>query len=52
VVTRSAVSAGDLAIAVALALADLLLAGWIFARPHRRALATGLIARYSAETVT
>jgi ABC-2 type transport system permease protein len=52
VVAGSGASAEDLAIAVALALADLLLAGWVFARTHRRALATGLIARYSAESVT
>jgi ABC-2 type transport system permease protein len=30
----------------------LLLAGWAFARVYRHAIRTGLIGRYSAETVT
>jgi len=34
-----------------LALADVLLAGWFFARIYRHAVRTGLIARYSAETL-
>jgi ABC-2 type transport system permease protein len=34
-----------------LALADVALAGWIFGRIYRHAVRTGLIARYSAETV-
>jgi ABC-2 type transport system permease protein len=36
----------------ALAVADILLAGWLFARVHRHAVRTGLIARYSAESVS
>jgi ABC-2 type transport system permease protein len=36
----------------ALAFADILLAGWLFARVHRHAVRTGLIARYSAESVS
>jgi len=52
VASGSGASLGGLAIAAALAIGELLLAGWIFSRTHRRALATGLIARYSAETVT
>lgn len=38
--------------AALLALADVLVAGWIFARVHRHAVRTGLIARYSAESVS
>jgi ABC-2 type transport system permease protein len=36
----------------ALAIVDVLLACWIFARVYRYAVRTGLIARYSAETVS
>jgi ABC-2 type transport system permease protein len=35
-----------------LALGDVILAGWLFARVHRHAVRTGLVARYSAETVS
>jgi ABC-2 type transport system permease protein len=35
-----------------LALSLVVLAGWVFARVYRRAVRTGLIARYSAETVS
>jgi len=35
----------------ALAVAEVLLAGWFFARIYRHAVRTGLIARYSAETL-
>ena len=38
--------------AALLALGDVVLAGWIFARVHRHAVRTGLIARYSAESVS
>jgi len=41
-----------LAAAFALAIAYLILAYWIFARVFRHAVQTGLIARYSAETVS
>lgn len=44
--------AGTLAIALRLALAYLLLAYWFFSSVHRYAVRTGLIARYSAETVS
>jgi ABC-2 type transport system permease protein len=44
-------SGASLAVAVALAVAYILLAYAFFASVHRRALRTGLIARYSAETV-
>jgi ABC-2 type transport system permease protein len=36
----------------ALAVVDILLAGWFFARIYRHAVRTGLIARYSAETLS
>jgi ABC-2 type transport system permease protein len=35
-----------------LALATTVLAGWVFARVYRHAVRTGLVARYSAETVS
>ncbi len=35
-----------------LALVDIVLAGWLFARVYRYAVRTGLIARYSAESVS
>ena len=35
-----------------LAVLDVVLAGWFFARIYRHAVRTGLIARYSAETVS
>jgi ABC-2 type transport system permease protein len=43
---------GDLAIAGALAVAYILLAGGLFTRVFRYAVRTGLIARYSAESVS
>ena len=52
VVAGRDVSGSGLAIAAALAIAELLVAGWIFARTHRHALRSGLIARYAAETVS
>lgn len=51
VIHGRAASGSGLAIAAALAVAELLLAGWVFTRTHRRALRSGLIARYAAETV-
>jgi ABC-2 type transport system permease protein len=44
-------SSSDLAIAASLALLALALAAWLFARVYRRAVRTGLLARYSAESV-
>jgi len=41
-----------LALGVLLALADVLLACWFFARVFRHAVRTGLLARYSAESVS
>ncbi|MFO0583593.1 MAG: ABC transporter permease [Anaeromyxobacter sp.] len=43
---------GALAIAAALAVLDVVLAGWLFVAVHRHAVRTGLLARYSAETVS
>ena len=45
-------SYSDLALGGALAVVDLLLACMLFRSVHRRALRSGLIARYAAETVT
>ena len=43
---------GSLQAASALAIVDLLVAGWFFGNVYRHAVKTGLIARYSAESVT
>lgn len=45
-------SGGALALAVALAAVYLVLACWCFARVYRHAVRTGLIARYSAESLS
>jgi ABC-2 type transport system permease protein len=47
-----AVSWPALAGAAALAILDIFLAGWLFARVYRYAVRTGLVARYSAESVS
>jgi ABC-2 type transport system permease protein len=52
IVAGGRVSAGMLLAGGALALADVFLACWVFARVHRYAIRTGLIARYSAESVS
>ncbi len=52
VVAHGAVSGAALACGAALAVLDILAASWLFVHVHRRAVRTGLIARYSAETVT
>ena len=51
VVAGQTVSGAALAIAAVIAIAELFLCAWVFARTHRKALRTGLIARYAAETV-
>jgi ABC-2 type transport system permease protein len=51
IVARRAPSGSALALGVCLAIADIFLAAWIFVRTYRRAVRTGLIARYSAETL-
>src|SRR4051812_43459035 len=48
--TRPSPSA--LAASAALALAELAIAGWLFTRVYRHAVRTGLLARYSAESVS
>ncbi len=52
VVAGEGVRAAALLTGGALAIIDLLLACWIFARVYNYAVRTGLIARYSAESVT
>jgi ABC-2 type transport system permease protein len=51
-VSGGSVSWRALAWAALLALLDIVIAGWIFTRVYRHAVRTGLIARYSAETVS
>jgi ABC-2 type transport system permease protein len=51
-VSGGSVSWPSLGLAALLAAGDILLAGWVFSRVHRHALRTGLIARYSAESVS
>lgn len=52
VVSDHAFHGALLAVAFALAIAYIVLASWIFARVFRHAVQTGLITRYSAETVS
>ncbi|HLH30920.1 MAG TPA: ABC transporter permease [Terriglobia bacterium] len=51
IVSGGALSRPELEIGVALAVLDVILACWAFARVYRHSVKTGLIARYSAETV-
>lgn len=52
IISRGGFLGFDLAWGFALALLDIALAAWFFTRVHRYAVRTGLIARYSAETVS
>jgi ABC-2 type transport system permease protein len=52
IVAGGSVSVGELAAGSGLAIVYLLLASWVFVRVYRHSVRTGLIARYSAETVT
>jgi len=52
VVEGRAAPAGDLLWGGCLAAAYVVLAGWTFARVHRHAVRTGLVARYSAESLS
>jgi len=52
IVSGGSVAAGALAAGAALAVLYVLLAGWFFLRVYRRAVRTGLIARYSAESLS
>jgi ABC-2 type transport system permease protein len=51
IVTGAAMSVPMLAAGVGLAVFDVVLACWVFVRVYRHSVRTGLIARYSAETV-
>ena len=51
IVLRQPISVAELYWGAALAIVYLVLACWFFARVHRRAIRTGLIARYSAENL-
>jgi ABC-2 type transport system permease protein len=52
VVAGHGYSGSGLLIAIALALLDILLAAWLFTVIHRYAVRSGLLARYSAESVS
>jgi ABC-2 type transport system permease protein len=52
ILSGRAVPASALAWGGGIAVLDVLLACWVFTRVYRRAVRTGLIARYSAETVS
>ncbi len=52
VVAGKPASLADLGLAAAIAVAELLLCAWVFARTHKKALRSGLIARYAAESVS
>lgn len=52
VVLHQGISVAGLAIGTALALLQIVAGAWFFAHVHRRALRSGLIARYSAESVS
>ena len=52
IVAGSALSASGLGVGVILAIIDVFVACWLFVRVYRHSVRTGLIARYSAETVT
>jgi len=52
IVAGGTVSGGTLLIGAALALGCILLACWLFTRVYRHAVRSGLIARYSAETLS
>jgi ABC-2 type transport system permease protein len=52
IVAGRAVSAPQLAVGTVLAIVDVVLACWVFVSVYRHSVRTGLIARYSAESVT
>lgn len=52
IVSGRSVSGAALAVAIVLAMADVGLACWVFTSVYRYAVRTGLIARYSAESVS
>ncbi len=52
ILAHHAVPRSAWAASIGLAILDVFLAGWLFSRVYRRAVRTGLIARYSAETLS
>ena len=52
ILAHRAVPQTALAASIGLAILDVVLAGWFFSRIYRHAVRTGLIARYSAETLS
>ncbi len=52
IVSGHSASASALGLGACLAALDIAIAGWVFARIYRNAVRSGLIARYSAESVT
>jgi ABC-2 type transport system permease protein len=52
IVAGGELSAVGLSVGVVLAIIDVLVACWVFVRVYRHSVRTGLIARYSAESVT
>lgn len=52
IVAGGAASGSELAVGTGLAVLDVVLAYWVFARVYRHSVRTGLIARYSAESVS
>jgi ABC-2 type transport system permease protein len=52
VIEKRPAPATQLGWAAGLCVLDIALAGWLFGRVYRHALRTGLIARYSAESVS
>jgi ABC-2 type transport system permease protein len=52
IISGSPVSASALLVSGALVVADIWIAAWFFVRVYRHTVRTGLIARYSAETVS
>jgi ABC-2 type transport system permease protein len=52
IISGSEISISLLAISMVLVLADIVIASWFFVRVYQHSVRTGLIARYSAETVT
>jgi ABC-2 type transport system permease protein len=52
IVLKQSFEPASLVIGAVVAVIYVIGAGWLFTRVHRHALRTGLIARYSAETIT
>ena len=52
VIAGNTISASAFVISTALVLVDIVIACWFFVRVYKHSVRTGLIARYSAETVS